>query len=214
MLQFLTEPVAVRRLNCWMKPLTNLADDELLRLMAFKNEQAFTTLYQRRHEAVYRFALQMSGSPSVAEEVTQEVFLVLLREGNGYDPSRGPLASYLYGVARRLVWRRVAQDRAHVRIEEEEEDGRTPEPLIARSEVETDLARDQAVRSLRRAILALPAGYREAVVLCDLHELSYADAARALGCAVGTVRSRLHRARALLSERLAAKKSSSSGCLV
>jgi len=197
-----------------MKLLTNLADAELLRLMASKNEQAFTVLYQRRQGAVYRFALQMSGSPSVAEEVTQEVFIVLLREGSGYDPARGPLASYLYGVARRLTWRRMAEDRPHVQIEDEQEDGRTPEQLIARSEVETDLARDQAVRSLRRAILALPAGYREAVVLCDLHELSYADAARALGCTVGTVRSRLHRARALLAERLAAKRSSSNGCLV
>lgn len=197
-----------------MKVLTNLADDELLRLMASKNEQAFTVLYQRRHGAIYRFALQMSGSASVAEETTQEVFLILLHEGSGYDPARGPLASYLYGVARRLVWRRMAQDRTHVQIGEEEEDGRTPEQLIARSDVESDLTRDQAVRSLRRAILGLPAGYREAVVLCDLHELSYAEAARALGCAVGTVRSRLHRARALLSERLAAKRSSSNGCLV
>jgi RNA polymerase sigma-70 factor (ECF subfamily) len=197
-----------------MKVLTNLADDELLRLMASKNEQAFTALYQRRQGAVYRFALQMSGSVSVAEEVTQEVFLMLLHEGSGYDPARGPLASYLYGVARRLVWRLMARDRTHVQIEEEEEDGRTPEQLIARSQVESDLARDQAVRSLRRAILALPAGYREAVVLCDLHELSYAEAARALGCAVGTVRSRLHRARALLAERLAANRSSSRGCLV
>ena len=201
-------------MNCWMKVLTNLADDELLRLMTSKNEQAFTVLYRRRKGAIYRFALQMSGSPSVAEEVTQEVFLMLLREGSGYDPARGPLASYLYGVARRLVWRRMAQDRTHVQIDEEEEDGRTPEQLIARSKVESDLARDQAVRSLRRAILGLPVVYREAVVLCDLHELSFAEAARALGCAMGTVRSRLHRARALLAERLAAKRSSSSGCLV
>ena len=102
-----------------MKVLTNLADDELLRLMASKNEQAFTVLYQRRQRAVYRFALQMSGSPSVAEETTQEVFLILLHEGSGYDPARGPLASYLYGVARRLVWRRMAQDRTHVQIGEE-----------------------------------------------------------------------------------------------
>ena len=65
-----------------------------------------------------------------------------------------------------------------------------------------------------RAILALPAGYREAVVLCDLHELSYQDAAHILGCAVGTVRSRLHRARALLSEKLAPTKVRSNRCLV
>ena len=125
--------------------LTNLADDELLRLMASKNEHAFTVLYQRRHGAVYRFALQMSGSPSVAEETTQEVFLILLREASGYDPARGPLASYLYGVARRLVWRRMAQDRTQVQIEEQEEDGRTPEQR-SRSAVESDLVRDQGDR--------------------------------------------------------------------
>ena len=65
-----------------------------------------------------------------------------------------------------------------------------------------DLARRQTVEAVRRAILALPEPYREAVVLCDLHGLSYEEAAEAMGRPVGTVRSRLHRARALLLERL------------
>ena len=194
--------------------LTNLADDELLRLAASGAEDAFGVLYQRRQAAVYRFALQMSGSSYIAEEVTQEIFLMLLNHSSSYDASRGSLASYLYGVARRLVWRRMAQSRSHFPLAVvESEDGRMPEQLVALPQVERDLARDEAVRSLRRAILALPAGYREAVVLCDLHELSYADAAQVLGCAIGTVRSRLHRARALLAERLAAKTSSASRCL-
>ena len=202
-------------MNCRMTELTHLADDELLRLMASGDEAAFTTLYRRRHPAIYRFALQMSGSTSLAEEVTQEVFLTLLTERRTYEGTKGPLAAYLYGIARRQVWRRLAQRRMQLPIPgSDEEDARVPESLIAHSEVERDLARDEALGWLRRAVLALPAGYREVVVLCDLHELSYADAARVLGCAVGTVRSRLHRARALLSERLAARKSSSSGCLV
>jgi RNA polymerase sigma-70 factor, ECF subfamily len=193
----------------------HLTDDDLLRLTASGDEGAFTTLYQRRHPAVYRFALQMSGSPSLAEEVTQEVFMTLLGDGGAYDGSRGPLAAYLYGIARRQVWRRLAQNRLQFPIPGSEDDeARTPDYLIAPSEVERDLVRDETMRWLRRAVLALPAGYREVVVLCDLHELSYADAAKALGCAVGTVRSRLHRARALLSERMAPRKSSSSGCLV
>jgi RNA polymerase sigma-70 factor (ECF subfamily) len=195
--------------------LTNLADDELLRLVASGAEEAFSVLYRRRQGAVYRFALQMSGSSYIAEEVTQEIFLMLLTDSSSYDASRGTLASYLYGVARRLVWRRMAQSRSHFPLAVVEgEDSRTPEQLVALPEVERDLARDETLRSLRRAILALPAGYRETVVLCDLHELSYADAAEVLGCAVGTVRSRLHRARALLAERLAAKTSSASRCLV
>jgi RNA polymerase sigma-70 factor, ECF subfamily len=198
-----------------MTELKHLTDDDLLRLMASGDEAAFTALYQRRHPAVYRFALQMSGSPSLAEEVTQEVFMTLLGDGGTYDGNRGRLAAYLYGIARRQVWRRLAQSRSQFPIPGSDDDeARTPDFLIAQSEVERDLVRDETVRWLRRAILALPAGYREVVVLCDLHELSYTDAAKALGCAVGTVRSRLHRARALLSERLASRKSSSSGCLV
>jgi RNA polymerase sigma-70 factor (ECF subfamily) len=197
-----------------MMALTNLADDELLRLAASGNEEAFSVLYQRRQGAVYRFALQMSGSSYIAEEVTQEIFLMLLSNSSSYNASRGTLVSYLYGVARRLVWRRMAQSRSHFPLAVVEgEDGRTPEQLVALPEVERDLARDEAVRSLRRAILGLPAGYREAVVLCDLHELSYSEAAQVLGCAIGTVRSRLHRARALLAERLAAKTSAASRCL-
>ena len=55
---------------------------------------------------------------------------------------------------------------------------------------------------LRQAVATLPGKYREAVVLCDLEEMSYEEAALALGCPIGTVRSRLHRARAILLEKL------------
>jgi len=67
-----------------------------------------------------------------------------------------------------------------------------------------DLTRAESIEALRQAVLTLPVRYREAVVLCDLQELSYADASAALGCAIGTVRSRLHRGRALLATKLAA----------
>ena len=140
--------------------------------------------------------------------------MTVLGDSTSYDASRGTVASYLYGIARRLVWRRMAQSRSHFPLAVvEEAASRTPEQLVAFPQVERDLARDETIRTLRRAILALPAGYREAVVLCDLHEMSYADAANALGCAVGTVRSRLHRARALLAERMAARAESPSRCL-
>ena len=65
-----------------------------------------------------------------------------------------------------------------------------------------DLTQRESVDALWRAVLALPRRYREVVILCDLEELDYSDAAAALGCPVGTVRSRLHRARALLLEKL------------
>ena len=72
---------------------------------------------------------------------------------------------------------------------------RTGDPL-------DELTRSELIEGVRQAVLALPQHYRETVVLCDLHELSYQETAAVLGCAVGTVRSRLHRARALLVERL------------
>src|SRR5437899_13095840 len=96
-------------------------DEELLRRMLAGDEDAFTALYERRQAAVYRFALQMSGSRGIAEDVTQEVFLTLMREGGQFDAGRGPLATYLYGMARHLVLRRLGRERAFAPIDDEPE---------------------------------------------------------------------------------------------
>jgi RNA polymerase sigma-70 factor (ECF subfamily) len=178
-----------------------ISDEELLARATDRDEEAFTALYRRRQAGIYRFALQMTGRRAVAEEVTQEVFLTLIREGNGFDASRGAVASYLYGVARNHVLRRLEREKAYVAI-----DGEAERDWTAPADTLGDLTRGETIESVRRAVLALPASFREVVVLCDLQELSYADAASALGCAIGTVRSRLHRARAMLVEKLRAKK--------
>ena len=65
-----------------------------------------------------------------------------------------------------------------------------------------DLTRAETIEAVRKAILSLPAKYREVVVLCELQDVSYEETAEILGCAIGTVRSRLHRARALLFAKL------------
>jgi RNA polymerase sigma-70 factor (ECF subfamily) len=146
----------------------------------------------------------MSGRRSVAEEVTQEVFLAVIRDAGRFDPARGSALSYLYGIARNQVLRRLERDRPYVAIPEEPESDAAqwtaPEDTLG------ELTRSETIESIRRAVLALPSSFREVVVLCDLHEMSYAETAAALGCAVGTVRSRLHRARAMLLEKLKAKK--------
>src|SRR5262245_48999823 len=185
---------------------STLSDDELVTLLRAGDEIAFVTLYRRRQGGIYRFALRMSGSEAVAEDVTQEVFMTLMRGDGQYDPSRGSFSAYLFGVARNQVLRRLEKDRNHSPIlDEDEASGAvTPVGLIAIADPLGGLTRKEMVASVRQAVLALPAHYREVVVLCDLHELSYADASVALGCAVGTVRSRLHRARALLVEKLRA----------
>src|ERR1041384_2939559 len=179
-------------------------DEELLRLALAGDEAAFTLLYRRRQGAVYRFAWQMCGSESVAEDVTQEVFMVLVREGGRFDPARGTLAAYLYGIARRQV-----KERAFVELTSDEENA-TDEHLVAPHDPLGELTRRETVEAVRQAVLALPAHYREVVVLCELHELSYAEAAEVLACALGTVRSRLARARMMLGERLRSLHSSNS----
>ncbi|MDQ1674726.1 MAG: polymerase sigma-70 factor, subfamily [Frankiaceae bacterium] len=191
-----------------MRVFTTPSDDELLRLMLAGDENAFVALYRRRQGGIYRFALQMSGSEAIAEDVTQEVFMVLMNEAGNYDPVKGSLSAYLYGVARNHVLRSLSRDRSFVSIGESyEEDGELMhEQLIAQDDPLGDLTRNEMIESVRQAVMALPPHYREVVVLCDLHEMSYAEAAQVLSCAVGTIRSRLHRARALLIEKLRATK--------
>jgi RNA polymerase sigma-70 factor (ECF subfamily) len=184
-----------------MTPAPVETDDELLLRMQSGDEEAFLALYRRRQAGLFRFALHMSGSLPVAEDVTQEVFLALLREGCGYDPDRGTLSGYLYGIARKLVLRQLERGRPEVALDTDSDDFLQPE-LAVLDDPLLDLTRQEGIDALRRAVQALPRRYREVVVLCDLEEVDYADAAVALGCPIGTVRSRLHRARGLLLEKL------------
>ena len=184
--------------------LTN-GDGDLLRLISRGDEAAFLAFYRRYQGPVYRFALQMSGQAEIAEEVTQDVFMVVMGSARKYDPARGSIAAYLYGVARNFVLRRLEQERPYITAlddpESEFSDIAADDPDVLAS-----LARNERIESLRRAVLALPPAYREVVVLCDLHELDYTEAATVLDCAIGTIRSRLHRARALLAEKMRAEE--------
>ena len=178
-----------------MPGLTELTDAQLLARSRKGHEDAFAELYRRRQAGIYRFALQMSGSPAVAEDVTQEVFMLLIRQPELYVPERGSLASFLFGVARNHVLRAIENERSREPLDEEDAPPVQPSVLA-------NLARGEQAEAVRQAVLSLPARYREVVALCDLQELSYEEAAAALDCAVGTVRSRLHRARTLLAEKL------------
>ncbi len=191
-----------------MKDATQLSDDDLLLRIRVGDEDAFTALYRRRQAGVYRFALRMSGSPSIAEEVTQEVFLVLIRQPGQFDPAKGSLVSFLFGVARNRVLRCLERERWYVPMADDSPEhdsslgqGCTPTSL---EDPLDGLTQRETIERVRQAVQALPLNYREVVLLCDLQEISYEEAAQVLGCALGTVRSRLHRARALLLEKLQA----------
>jgi len=171
---------------------SEVTDSELLGQALAGDEGAFTALYRLRHPPVYRFALQMTGSVPIAEDITQEVFMALLETGRRFDPARGTLASFLYGIVRNFVLRRLERERDTEEMRE----------CAGDDDVLGDLTRRETIDHVRRAVLSLPAAYREAVVLCDLQDLSYEDAAAALDCPVGTVRSRLNRGRAMLAKKL------------
>jgi len=175
------------------------ADEALMQRTAQGDRDAFAAIYRRHHALVFRFARLMIGSTEAAEDVVQEVFLGVMRSAARYDPSRSTLTTYLYGAARHQVRRRLLRDRLFVSLDDSAPDLCSASTFAVSAD---ELSRQRDLRDLRRAILALPPRYREIVVLCDLQDLSYADAAQAVGCAVGTVRSRLHRARQLLTQKM------------
>jgi RNA polymerase sigma-70 factor (ECF subfamily) len=173
----------------------NEDDAVLLRRLTDGDESAFLALYRRRRGPVFSFALRMSGSRQVAEEVTQDTFVMLLKESHGYDGERGTVASYLFGIARNLVFRRL-RERTFVPLDGDEG------PEDSRPSALDGLTREEDIARVRRAIGSLPPAYREVVVLCELEDMPYAEAAARIGCPIGTVRSRLARARALLAAKL------------
>lgn len=183
-----------------MKSMTDPTDAELLRLMLSGDEEAFALLYQRRQGGIYRFALQMCGSQQVAEDITHDVFLFLMKDGHVFDAARGSVSSFLFGVARNYVLRRFRGEQITVPLDSDDDE--PFDQIVNEPGQLEDLTKAETIENVRRAVLSLPPRYREVVVLCELQELSYGETAEILGCAIGTVRSRLHRARALLLAKL------------
>ena len=189
-----------------MAALDNATDETLLQRIAGGDRDAMSALFRRRQQNVFRFALHLTGSAALADDVTQDVFVALIRDAGRFEAGRSTVVAWLCGIARNFVRRRLAADRDVDPLEEDaiEVAAIGVDPL-------GDLTRSERLDALRRAVLSLPLRYREAVVLCDLQEMSYDEAAGALGCPVGTVRSRLHRGRALLTAKMQAEKEPQTG---
>jgi RNA polymerase sigma-70 factor, ECF subfamily len=178
-------------------------DDVLLRRSARGEEEAFSLLYRRHQAAMYRFALRMTGNVWAAEEIVQDVFMTLMRQPKKYDASRGTIGAFLYGIARNRVMKHLERLPREVPLEEKNEDGTGAGIVLQETATPATLAeKRERVEQVRSAVLDLPAEFREAVVLCELEELSYEEAAVVAGCPIGTIRSRLHRGRALLMAKL------------
>lgn len=151
----------------------------------------FQAAFDQNKDSVYRFAWRMSGSASAAQDITQDAFFALLRYPDRYDPARGSLRAFLLGIARNLA---LNHWRAEHRFE----------PLDDDAPAETvDLDRGPIGEIVGRAVRALTPLQREVVILAEYEGLTLAEIARAVGADVGTVKSRLHRARQNLRWTLA-----------
>jgi len=189
-------------------------DDVLLGRAGKGDEEAFTLLYRRHQAALYRLALRMSGNAWAAEEIVQDVFMTLMRDPKKYDPARGTLGGFLYGVTRNRVLKHLERSpHREVPLEEKNENGTGPGIVLVDATTPAIQAeKRERIEQVWAAVLDLPSEFREAVVLCELEERSYEEAAQMIGCPIGTIRSRLHRGRALLMARLEILRDSPRPC--
>jgi RNA polymerase sigma-70 factor (ECF subfamily) len=176
-------------------------DAALLRKACRGDESAFCALFDRFQRPLFQYAARMCG-PTAADDLVQETFLAVLRPVR-FDESKGSVAAYLFGIARHYIIRRLSAQPPLVDapdLQDVEESG-VESPLEG-------IARQQTITAVRAAVDALPPLYREVIVLCDLQEMDYATVAGVIECPIGTVRSRLHRGRAMLARMLASEGSS------
>jgi len=173
------------------------SDELLLKAVGRGEEPAFLAIYRRRQASIYRYAMHLCGDADVAAEAVQETFMALLRDASRLDASRGTVLAWLFAVARNQVLRQLRSRQRHLSLEDEDQ----AEP-VASGCVLADLEQEQLTSRLHELMATLPPVYREVLVLCDMQELSYEEVSSIAGCPTGTVRSRLHRARAMLAGKL------------
>ena len=185
-------------------PGTNQESDiDLYRAAGRGSEEAMAALYRRHGSLVYRFSLRMCQDAWAAEEVTQEVFLALLRQPDRFDPERAALPTWLCGIARRQVWKYLERNRRLPGVDMDSEDSGF-EVESTGDDPSVVLSRKESVARVRQGLDELPPRMKEVILLCEFEEMTYEDAAAVLNIPIGTVRSRLHRAKAGLAQLLRA----------
>jgi len=174
-------------------------DSERMARLAAGDTGALRELYEKHGRALLRFSSAMCRSRQAAEDLVHDTFVALLRGPHLFDPEQGTAFNYLCGVLRHRVSRHFRQQKRWVALVDDD-----ASPTRAHDTSPADeIARSEVSAVFRQAMLELPLQHREIIALCDLEELPYHAVATILDCPIGTVRSRLHRARALLTIRLA-----------
>ena len=177
---------------------TDLNDIKLLNNACRGDETAFLGLYKRHRDDLYRFVYRFLNSSELAEDITHDCFLSLIRQPDRYDPALASLRTYLYAAARNLSLKHIRQTGGEVTIDDLPEDTFVSEidpPLQS-------LLGKEMADLVRRAVTDLPPLQREALILFEYEELTLMEIAAIVATDIGTVKSRLHRARERLRRSL------------
>jgi RNA polymerase sigma-70 factor, ECF subfamily len=172
-------------------------DEDLVRRYVEGDGEAFAVLVERHERRVYNLALRMTGREEDARDATQDAFLSALRKLKTF---RGEAAftTWLHRVTVNACYDLLRKRQRAPLLHERADDGPPrPEPPSPDHADSVDLSLD-----VRRALLEVPEDFRAVLILCDVQDLAYEDAARALGVPIGTVKSRLHRGRVALARAL------------
>lgn len=182
------------------EPMTHRTQEaELLMKASRGDEAAFVVLYERHRTPVFRFACRLLGSAPLAEDVTHDCFLSIMRKPELFQPELASLRTYLCAAARNLAFKQLRRRGIETTVEEPPEPqptGATPDPLQR-------VISGEMTEHVRQAVETLPPLQREAVILFEYHDMSLADVALVAQTDVGTIKSRLHRARQRLKRALA-----------
>ncbi|MFI6522483.1 RNA polymerase sigma factor [Spirillospora sp. NPDC050679] len=170
-------------------------DDAAVIRRSLDEPEAFTALYDRHAPAIHRYAAQRLGADA-ADDLMAETFLIAFRKRRDYDLERGNARPWLYGIVTRLIARHRRTEVSRYRLLQRLGGETAAEPVESEAKVSA-----QALRGpLAQALATLPRAYRDTLLLVAWADLSYEETATALGVPVGTVRSRLSRARAKLRD--------------
>ncbi|HUL80476.1 MAG TPA: RNA polymerase sigma factor [Vicinamibacteria bacterium] len=178
------------------------AEAELLLKAGRGDESAFLLLYERHRTPVFRFACRMLGSAPQAEDVTQECFLQVLRRPDAFRPERASLRTYLCAIARHLALKLLRKRGQETVVDDPPEEAAGGSGTASGRDPLSTVIEAEAAEMVRAAVEGLPPLQREAVVLFEYQEMSLADIAAVCDTDVGTVKSRLHRARERLRRTL------------
>jgi len=166
--------------------------DELLLEKAVSGDQAaFLELYDRYRQPIFRFAYRLLGSVEIAEDVTHDCFLSLIRKPENYRPERASLKTYLYAAARNLALKHFRDQGREAGMDEVTEE---PTDSPRRGPLRRLLAEELATK-VKEAIFSLPPLQREALILFEYEGLSLNEVAEIAGTDVGAIKARLYRAR-------------------